>query len=185
MRRNPGNNLGDVRICPDAKSGLVRKMQICNAEKSGQSLRGCPNMPGCEIRFFQENPDMQCGEIRAITSGMSEFVRMRNPDLSGKSMLSGFACGLQIRSFQYQIRSFPYPIRSLYCKTMLLCIFEYVTTDLSGCVMRRNPGNHLWYVRICPDANSKFVRIQFTKIKTKSIAALKKTPRGPSAETAF
>ena len=167
----------EIRICTENR--------ICNAEKSGQSPPGCPNLSGCEIRSFKENPDMQCGEIRAITSGMFEFVRMRNPDLSGKSVLSGFACGLQIRSFQYQIRSFPYPIRSLYCKTMFLCIFEYVTTDLSGCVMRRNPGSSFREIQICPDANSKFVRIQFTKIKTKSIAALKKTPRGPSAETAF
>ena len=40
---------------------------------------------GCEIRICPEFPDVKCEEIRAMTSGISEFVRMRNPDLSGKS----------------------------------------------------------------------------------------------------
>ena len=75
MWRNPGNHLGDVRICPDAKCGEIRIclllllllllnkvfghfrmresgfIRMCDAEKSGQVPRGCPNLSGCEIRI--------------------------------------------------------------------------------------------------------------------------------------
>ena len=86
--------------------------RMWNAEKSGQSHRGYRNLFGCEIRICPENPDVKCEEIRAIATGISKFVRMRNPDLSGKS----------------------------------------------GCEMRRNPGNHIGDIEICPDAKSGSVR---------------------------
>ena len=69
-------------------------------------------MFGCEIRICPENPDVKCEEIRAIATGISKFVRMRNPDLFGKS----------------------------------------------GCEMRRNPGNHIRDIEICPDAKSGSIR---------------------------
>ena len=87
-------------------------MHVYGPKKSWQSHQGYRNLSGCEIRICPENPDVKCGEIRAITSGISKFVRMRNPDLSGKS----------------------------------------------GCEVRRNPGNHIWDIEICPDAKSGYVR---------------------------
>ena len=58
--------------------------------------------------------------------------------------------------------------------------------------MPRNPGNRHRDIKIYPDANLKFVRMEFTENKKinlkrekEEIAALKKPPRGPSAETAF
>ena len=89
-------------------SGFIR---MVDAKKSGQSPRGSRNLSGCEIRICPENPDAKCKEIRAITSGISEFVRMRNPDLSGKS----------------------------------------------GCEIRRNSGNHITDIRICPGVKSELV----------------------------
>ena len=71
MRRNPGNRHREVRIR--------------HAKKSGQSARGSPNSSGYEIRICPENPDVKYGEIRAITMGISEFVQMRNPDLSRRT----------------------------------------------------------------------------------------------------
>ena len=53
---NPGERHRNIEICPDAESGLVLG-----------------------------NPEVKCGEIRAIATGIYKFVRMRNPDLSGKS----------------------------------------------------------------------------------------------------
>ena len=58
--------LEHFRIC---NSGFIR---MFDAEKSGQSPRGSPKQSGCEIRFRPENPDVKCGEIRAITTGISE-----------------------------------------------------------------------------------------------------------------
>ena len=97
MRRNPGNHLREVRICPDAKSGFVRKIRMWNAEKSGQSPWVYPNLSGCEMG----NPD-----FFGCTRGDC-------PDFSKKS----------------------------------------------GYERRRNPGNHLGYIRICPDAKFGKIRI--------------------------
>ena len=83
----------------------LKAIRSCDVEpwysdvKSGQSPPGYRNWPGCEIRICLENPDVKSGEIRAITSGISEFIRMRNPDLSGKS-------GCEIRAITSGISKF-------------------------------------------------------------------------------
>ena len=64
MRRNPGNYLGDVRICPAAKWRKIMDF----------------------ARIFQENPDVRCGEIRASTLVTSKFLRMRNAQKSGLNL---------------------------------------------------------------------------------------------------
>ena len=44
-------------------------------------------------------------------------------------------------------------------------MFGFLNPNLSGCTMRRNPGNYLGEVKIYPDAKRKSFRIQFTKRK--------------------
>ena len=145
MRRNPGNHLGEVRIWPDAKWWI----------------RIFSDIPEVTARIFQKHPGVWCEEIRAITTEISEKIRMRNGEKSG------FAC----------------------CLFLLNKVFGHFRMCESGFIRMRNAeksgqsprgSRNLsgCEIRICPDAIYK-------KKKNKSIAALKKPPRGPSAETAF
>ena len=52
---------------------------MCHPEQSGQPPRGNPNSSGSESRICRENADVKSGEIMAITSGQSEFVRTGIP----------------------------------------------------------------------------------------------------------
>ena len=115
-------------------------------------------MSVCEIRICPENPDVKCGEVRAITPGISEFVRMRNPDLSGKS-----ACEMRRNPGNHlgEVKLCP-DAKSAKIRICLLIACLLDCADLSkksGCEMRRNPGNHLRDVNICPDAQSGEIRI--------------------------
>ena len=104
--------------------------------KSGCEMRrnpvqGYPNLSGCEIRIGPENPDVKCEEIRAIATKISEFVRMRNLDLSGKTPDFFVYTGCDCADFSKK----------------------------SGCEMRRNPGNHHGDLRKNPDAEWVKIRI--------------------------
>ena len=101
-----------------------------------------PNLSGCEIRICPENPDVKSGEIRAITSGISEFLRMRNPEKSG------FACLLNkvLEHFRLSKSGF-----------LWIC-----NAKKSGQVPPERPNLSGCEIRICPDAIYK-------KNKNKSI----------------
>ena len=66
IRRNPGNHHGDIGIRPYAKL----------------RIRIFSDIPEVIARICSNNPDLICGEIRAIATEMSEFVRMRNEEKS-------------------------------------------------------------------------------------------------------
>ena len=71
--------------------------------------------------------------------GKSGFIRMREAKKSGQSPQGSWnLSGCEIRI----------------CPDAI-----YKNPDLSGCEMRRNPGNHIREIRIIPDAKSGEIRI--------------------------
>ncbi len=71
MWRNPGNHLRDLGICPNAKSGFVRKNPDFFVY-TGCDCADFSKKSGCEIRRnpvnhhgdLRKNPDAKWGEIR-------------------------------------------------------------------------------------------------------------------------
>ena len=101
--------------------------------------------------------DVKCGEIRAITSGISKFVRKRNPDLSGKS-----GCemrrnpGNRYRDIEICPDAKSGSVRKMRMWTGCDCVD---LSKKSGCEMWRNSGNHHRDLRENPDAKWGKIRI--------------------------
>ena len=139
-------------------------------------------MSGCEIRIGPENPDVKCGEIRAIKFRISEFVRMRricpeNPVAKCeeiRAINSGISAFVRIRNWCIRIVSNIPEVITRICENNpdvrcgeIRAIATWIS-EKSGCEMRRNPdlfpvvvaccllNKVLEHFRIC---NSGFIRM--------------------------
>ena len=99
--------------------------------------------------------DVKCGEIRAITSGISKFVRMRNPDMSGKS-----GCEMRRNPGNRNGDIGICPDAKLGIRIVLF-IPKVIARILknAGFEMQGNSGNHHRDIRKHPDAKSGEIRI--------------------------